>query len=68
MMKNKKGNISAFITTAFLTGFLIFVFVMIFGAGGGFKTAFNLGKLVAAVPVWVWLVIAVVYLLSQMRK
>lgn len=64
---NKKGGLQAFVTSTFIFAFIILILFLIFGAGGGFKTTWNIGSFVAKVPVWVWVGIALLYLFSQMR-
>lgn len=58
---------TAFLTKSFIVGILIFIFVALFGLGGGFKTAFNIGQIVAKIPVWFWVCLGGVWLINQMR-
>lgn len=69
MKMNKKGafGFQAFLTKAFIIGVLYFVFITVFGVGGGFKAAFDIGKFVSEIPVVVWVLLSVFWLFSQIR-
>jgi hypothetical protein len=62
------GSVTTFLTKAFVVGLLIFLFVFLFGLGGGFKTAFNIGQTVAKIPVWFWVALGTLWLVNQMRN
>jgi hypothetical protein len=49
-------------------GLLILIVVILIGFGGGFFSLVGLGKLVSKVPVWFWLLIGVLWLITQARR
>ncbi len=53
--------VQTILTGKFILAAILVVFVVIFGAGGGFITAFNLGEIVSKIPLWVWLILALIY-------
>lgn len=69
-MMNKRGGgvFQTILNSAMVIAVIYFVFFFIFGLGGGFKAAFNLGEFVATIPLWFWLVIAMFWLFSQFRR
>jgi hypothetical protein len=56
------------LTKAVAIGILILIVVLLVGAGGAFRAAFDLGGLVAKVPVWFWLLIGILWLINQARR
>lgn len=55
-------------SSGFVYAIIIGLFVLIAGFAGLFKTSWNLGSFISKIPVWVWLVIAGLWLVNQMRK
>ena len=71
-MMNRKAAIGGIIQTilnsALIFGIMYFIIFVLIGAGGGFTTAFNIGKFIAKVPVWFWITISLFWLISQLRR
>ena len=62
---NKKGSgFMAFLTTAMVYGFIVFIIFSIVLAGGGFQALWNFGATLKMVPSWAWLVIGVFVLVK----
>lgn len=70
-MNRKGAGFMQFIANAAIVIALIyFVFIMIFGAGGGFSAIFKAGKFFGDLPGWVIAIIVIffLYLLAGGRK
>jgi len=65
---NKKGSLQAIFTARMVMAIMLFIVFIVFMSGGGFKTTFDLGNLVSQIPIWFWLVVALLWLASQFRK
>jgi hypothetical protein len=57
----------SFLSATLLFGVIAVIFILIAGAGGGFKTAFNIGAALAKIPVWFWMVLGGIWLINSMR-
>ena len=65
---NRKGGIQAFINAPTIIAVIILIFVLMIGAGGAFEAAFDVGKFMKEIPIWFWVVLAMLWLANQFRK
>lgn len=60
--------LSAFLTAGTIYAILVFAGVVTWGAGGGFGLLYDMGKFMAKVPVWIWVLVALVWVFWVMKK
>lgn len=67
------GKIQTFVTSGFVWAVIALLFIVPFALGGGAAGAFKLGGIAAAagsliqlIPVWFWLVLCGLWLVSKM--
>jgi ABC-type Na+ efflux pump permease subunit len=67
------GAFTTFFTKAFIIGIIVFIVFMIFGIGGGFSAIWKSGKIanqladiLSSIPVWFYVVIALIWLSKAM--
>ncbi len=53
MMNKKGGGFFQFVANAaIVTAIIYFIFIMVFGAGGGFSATFKAGQFLGSLPGW----------------
>jgi hypothetical protein len=67
-MMNKKAGIQAFLNRETIIGFIILIIFLTIFLGGGSKVIYNIGGFIAKVPVWVWIGLAGLWLISNFRR
>jgi len=65
--KKAKSTLLTYLTGTLITAIIAFIFLTAFGLGGGFVTAFNLGRFVSQIPVWAWAILGVWVLITWVR-
>lgn len=57
---------TGFITKGFIFGIIVFILFSIWGGGGGFKVAWDIGAFMKKVPIWAWVGLSVIILFKMM--
>jgi hypothetical protein len=73
---NKKGQLAGGGHTGhvvqwgsgFILAIIVLIFALIFLAGGGAKTAFDIGAFFSKVPVVVWVILGIILIFRWRRK
>ena len=60
------GSIQTFLTKGFIFGIIVFILFTIWGVGGGFSLTYELGKIMKGIPVWTYIVVALIVLTKLM--
>ena len=64
--KKGKGIFTTLFTAGMIAGIIYFIVFVIWGASGGFSAISQVGKVMAQIPAWTYIVVAIIVLVKLM--